>query len=359
MAGISPSGPFQSPEIRTQSPSSSVMPDEPHIRSISLHTGLPEGPLREIASDMRVLSWNIKCLGQYLAAQEERQTDWTAPAAPFKIPLGSEACTQAAMQSRWFAYWCAQLKVRPFFHRKLWEYAYISQVLWERDALQAGRSGLGFGCGAELLPSFFASFQVNILATDLAPDKVAGRGWAETQQHSASRNVLFYPQYLEQREFEKRVSLRYVDMNQIPADFRGKFDFTWSICALEHLGSIQHGLKFIRESVRCLKPGGIAVHTTEFNFAYETETLESPSCVLFRKKEFESLAAELRGLGHTVEPMNFDVGHGPLDGFVDVPPYREETAPLGADASYHPLHLKLMIDGFPSTCFGIIIKSKS
>lgn len=335
------------------------MPDDPHIRHVSLHSGLPEGPLREIASDMRVLSWNTKCMGQYLASLEARQTDWTPPSAPSRIPLVSEACTQAAMQSKWFAYWCATLKIRPVFHRKLWEYAYITQAFWERDVLRPGCRGLGFGCGTELLPSYYASLQTHILATDLAPEKVAGMGWAETQQHSASRDVLFHPQYLDRKEFDDRVSLRYVDMNQIPADLHSQFDFTWSICALEHLGSIQNGLTFIRESVRCLKPGGIAVHTTEFNFAYETETLESPACVLFRKKEFQALAEELRGLGHSVESMNFDVGHGPLDGFIDVPPYKEEEAPLAANASYHPLHLKLMIGGFPSTCFGIIIKSKS
>jgi len=334
------------------------MSDNDHVRYISLHCGLPEGPLREIATDLRALSWNIKFLGQHLASVTARETDWTPPDAPFQVPLQSQACTQEAMQSKWFAWWCAQLQMRPIFHRKLWEYAYIAQGFWERNAVRPGSRGLGFGCGTELFPSYFASQGSHIVATDLAPEKVAGMGWAETNQHTGSRDVLFRPEFLARADFDERVSLRYVDMNNIPADLHGLFDFTWSICALEHLGSIENGLRFIRESVRCLKPGGIAIHTTEFNFAYADETLESPSCVLFRKKDFEGLAAELRAEGHDVAPLNFDVGRGSLDGFIDIPPYREEEMPLAGDLKYHPLHLKLMLGDYPSTCFGIIVKSK-
>jgi hypothetical protein len=123
------------------------------------------------------------------------------------------------------------------------------------------------------------------------------------------------------------------------------------------LGSIDQGLRFIKESVKCLKPGGVAIHTTEFNFAYEDETLESPSCVLFRKKDFEKVAAELTTEGHDVEPLNFNVGDGPLDSFIDLPPYRDEESPLTAGTGYSPLHMKLTIGGYPSTCFGVIVRA--
>jgi SAM-dependent methyltransferase len=335
------------------------MSDDAHIRYISLHCGLPEGPLREIAKDLRGLSWNLKHLGQVLAAQVARETDWTPPNSPFSVPLTCQASTQSDMQSKWFSYWCHRLGLRPIFHRKLWEYAYIVQGLWERGFLTPEKRGLGFGCGTELFPAFFASCGASVLATDLHPEKVAGMGWAETNQHTEGLEMLYRADLLERSEFDRLVELRFVDMNQIPQDLHSSFDFTWSMCALEHLGSIQHGLDFIKESVRCLKPGGIAIHTTEFNFAYEDETLESQSCVLFRKKDFEALAAELEKMGHVVSPLNFDVGRGCLDGFIDVPPYKEEETPLTGELTYHPLHLKLMLAGFPSTCFGLIIKAKS
>ena len=41
------------------------------------------------------------------------------------------------------------------------------------------------------------------------------------------------------------VSLRHVDMNHVPADLAGRFDIVWSACALEHLGSIANGLRFM------------------------------------------------------------------------------------------------------------------
>lgn len=333
------------------------MSDEPHIQFISLHCGLPEGALREIARDLRPLSWNVKHLGQQLAKKTMAETDWTPPEHPFKVPVGSQAATQADMQSKWFSYWCNELHLRPIFHRKVWEYSYIAQGLWERDMLTSGKRGLGFGCGTELFPAYFAAQGVSVLATDLHPEQVHGMGWAETNQHTEGLDVLFYPELLSRSDFDERVALRYVDMNNIPADLHGSFDFTWSICALEHLGSIDHGLRFIKESVKCLKPGGVAIHTTEFNFAYEDETLESPSCVLFRKKDFEKVAAELTAEGHDVEPLNFNVGDGPLDSFIDLPPYRDEESPLTAGTGYSPLHMKLTIGGYPSTCFGLIVRA--
>ena len=87
------------------------------------------------------------------------------------------------------------------------------------------------------------------------------------------------------------VKLRSVDMNSIPDDIEG-YDFTWSACAFEHLGSIDKGLEFVKNSLKCLKPGGIAVHTTEFNASSDQNTLTSGPTVLFRKKDLELLGEE-------------------------------------------------------------------
>ena len=76
------------------------------------------------------------------------------------------------------------------------------------------------------------------------------------------------------------------------------FEFTWSSCALEHLGSLRAGLDFIVESMRCLRPGGIAVHTTEFNLISNDETLEIDWLSIYRRRDIEKVAAELRAAGH-------------------------------------------------------------
>ncbi|MHC5732340.1 MAG: hypothetical protein ACYTXY_51440, partial [Nostoc sp.] len=67
--------------------------------------------------------------------------------SPQKINLQSKACQQNDMESDWFFYWCQQIKIPVVYHRKLWEFCYILQALYEYDLLTPGRKGLGFGCG--------------------------------------------------------------------------------------------------------------------------------------------------------------------------------------------------------------------
>ncbi len=76
----------------------------------------------------------------------------------------------------------------------------------------------------------------------------------------------------DRQQFNRFVEFREVDMNTVPDDLAG-YDFCWSACALEHLGSLDNGIKFIRRSLACLAPGGVAVHTTEFNTSSDEDTL--------------------------------------------------------------------------------------
>jgi hypothetical protein len=136
-------------------------------------------------------------------------------------------------------------------------------------------------------------------------------------------------------------------MNEIPKDLsREEFDFTWSACAFEHLGSIENGLKFVQKSIDCLKPGGIAVHTTELNVSSNDSTIEVGHTVIFRKSDIEELARRLRAQGHQIE-LNFHLGTQPQDKFYDVPPYSDFN------------HLKLELDQFITTYYGIIVRKKA
>jgi hypothetical protein len=140
-------------------------------------------------------------------------------------------------------------------------------------------------------------------------------------------------------------------MNAIPEDLHGLFDFCWSICSLEHLGSISNGLKFIENSLLTLKPGGVSVHTTEFN-TRDGETVDNWPTVLFQKQHLLALAGRLRNLGYDVYDFDFDTGKGILDGFVDLPPYFDPEYPLQNSHA----HLKLSIDGFVCTSFSFVVK---
>ena len=121
------------------------------------------------------------------------------------------------------------------------------------------------------------------------------------------------------------------------------FDFLWSSCAFEHLGSLKAGNEFVIRAMDCLRPGGIAVHTTEFNVASNDRTIETGATVIYRQRDIEALAADLVSLGHLIS-LDFDKGDQPADYHVDVPPYS------------HDPHLKLHLMGFTTTSIGIVVR---
>lgn len=319
--------------------------------------------LNEIAmmlKDMDAIRLNIKNFGYEMARSLQRSLTRAPAIGPVPHRISCRAATQSDVESEWFAHWCAGLGIPVTFHRKIWEFCFLLQTLHDAGALKPGAKALGFGCGEEPLPSWFASCGINVTVTDLDPEMVKGMGWAETGQHTNSLEKAWHPDLISREDFDRLVELRYVDMNAIPADLFG-FDFCWSICALEHLGSIRAGLDFIRNSLSTVKSGGWAVHTTEFNYLSQDQTVDNWPTVLFRRKDFELIGSELEADGHFVAPMDFSVGDKPLDRFIDIPPYsfgegflsKEQWGTVG-----HSAHLKLSVDGHPSTCFGIAVRKK-
>ena len=83
-------------------------------------------------------------------------------------------------------------------------------------------------------------------------------------------------------------------MRQLPPDLDG-FNFTWSACAFEHLGSIKLGQEFIQNQMHCLRPGGVAVHTTEYNVLSNADTISEGETVLFRRRDVERIVKHLKG----------------------------------------------------------------
>lgn len=312
--------------------------------------------LRHLLNDFNSVKLNIKMQGYELARHLSSALPIRSELAPQKISLSSKACTQDDMESDWCAYWLSRLKSPIIFHRKLWEFAFVLQALWQNGHLASGQRGLGFGCGTEPIPSFLASYGVDIVATDLAADRQVGDGWTATGQHTNSLEAIFRSGIVDRAAFDRHVALAYVDMRDIPPSLHG-FDFCWSICALEHLGSIKDGLDFIEASLSPLKSGGTAVHTTEFNFLDDEKTIDNWPTVLFQRAHFKALHDRLVAQGHKVARLDFDVGQKPLDRFIDVPPYPGDWTEYQKSIwPANPAHLKLTIDGFASTCFGVIIQ---
>ena len=257
----------------------------------------------------------------------------------------TQLCTSAQMLCKTYDCWCDAMHSPARFSRKQWEFVFILQALSLRGMLSPGRVGLGFGCGREPLAGLFARYGCQVVATDLAPETAKDQGWVATMQHASSLEALYQcaEEFVSREVFFDRVDFRVVDMNTIPDDLSGKFDFVWSACALEHLGSLRHGMDFVKNSVRCLKPGGVAVHTTEFNISSLEQTLESPGCSIYRACDIEQLIRELVADGHEVAPLNLNTGTAPVDHHVDLPPY-----------GFSP-HLKLMLEGYVVTSIGLIV----
>jgi 2-polyprenyl-3-methyl-5-hydroxy-6-metoxy-1,4-benzoquinol methylase len=266
---------------------------------------------------------------------------------PEKLPhLSCQPCTRRRIDSPNFRYWASRMGLKPGgLHRKAWEWCFISQVLRERGALGPGHRGLGFAVGEEPLTSLFAGMGCEILATDLDVKRADQEGWVEGKQHASSLEQVNARGLCSPELFDANVRFRCVDMREIPNDLSG-FDFIWSSCALEHLGSLRHGMDFVLNAMECLRPGGIAVHTTELNVESDTHTIETGHDVIYRKSDLLGLADELRARGHVVEPFDFDTGDSDADRHVDEPPY------VGR------VHLKLRICGFASTSYGIVVSRK-
>ncbi len=257
--------------------------------------------------------------------------------------MKSRICTQEQLESKEFQDWAERLKEqRGRMHRKLWEYCFIIQALYERNLLQPNVSGLGFGVGIEPLASLFCSFDASICATDISTDIAKESGWVDTSQHAAGLESLNLRELCPDELFDKNCTFQHADMNDIPDNLRD-FDFVWSSCALEHLGSIQKGKEFIYNAMDCLKPGGIAVHTTEYNVSSNIFTLKQGGTVLFRQRDIKNIIRNLRRKGHHIE-MDFTLGTLPNDQFIDVPPYKGDP------------HLKLKLNKYVITSIGLIIQ---
>jgi 2-polyprenyl-3-methyl-5-hydroxy-6-metoxy-1,4-benzoquinol methylase len=315
------------------------------MRAVRLLLATPHR-LAELAAELDEHRRETRIL--YTALARRRADDLANPPL---IPGGpgqnvltrSIPCRQDSFAEPWFSYWTSRFHATLRHHRKLWEFVFICQALWERGALRPGARGLGFGVGTEPLAALFAADGCRIVGTDMAPDSAQALGWIETQQHALGKEALRHSYICPDPIFDENVAFRVCDMNHVPADLTG-FDFCWSSCALEHLGSIEHGLAFIERSLDCLKPGGWAMHTTELNLSSDDATVDHMSTVLFRRRDFEELKRRLEAKGHHIAPLDFDPGSGPADTYIDVPPYLQEPC------------LKIALMGYVTTSFGVIIQ---
>lgn len=257
--------------------------------------------------------------------------------------LRSCLCKASHFNKKFFDPIAFEIREAKKLHRKLWEYVMVLQALKERGMIAEGKKGLGFAVGQEPLPAYLAKYGCEILATDISPEDKRSKAWGKTGQLLTSLNVLNERGICDPKRFKKLVKYKAVDMNKIPKNLKN-FDFTWSDCSFEHLGSIRNGIDFMLNQMECLKPGGWAVHTTEINLSSKVYTLDSGATVLFRKIDILEIIQKLKEKGHRVERMNWSLGISKNDRYVDKAPYHASP------------HLKLELGGYTTTSIMLIVE---
>jgi hypothetical protein len=264
--------------------------------------------------------------------------------------LRSQLCSAESLRAPALRAWAERL--RPLWaagddarevmlHRKMWEWLFIAEALRERGLLAPGRAGLGFGVGREPLVALFADAGCDVVATDQPLDAAVASGWTDSAaEWAGGLEDLNASGLCAAEEFARRVTFRPVDMHALPADLRG-FNFTWSSCALEHLGTLAAGMDFVLAQMDCLRPGGVAVHTTEYLVSSNEATVEAGGTVFYRRRDIEDVVQRLRRAGHDVD-MDYTLGTTPEDLHVDVPPYTD-------------VHLRTELAGHVTTSLALIV----
>jgi len=219
--------------------------------------------------------------------------------------------------------------------RKRWEQAYILQALYARGMLRPGVRGLGFGVGSDPMIPVMVNYGCNLVATDYGENE--SQGWGSGLELNP-RGIA------DANAMERQVRYRDVDMNDIPADLSG-FDFVYSCGSLEHIGGLQEGLDFIENAMACLRPGGLAVHTTELNLSGATETVDTPELSLYLPRQIDDLVVRLNEAGHRSPPVNYHPGSRSEDTHIAVPPFE-------------PPCLKWEIRGFEVTSLGLVARAR-
>jgi SAM-dependent methyltransferase len=155
---------------------------------------------------------------------------------------------------------------------------------------------IGFGVGKEPIPSALVSLGFRVIATDYMDGEHAD-AWKSTGQQSQAVLDLNQRKLVSDDAFLSACEFVNMDMNQIPTSLDESFDFVWSSCALGHIGSYNKGLDFVLRSLRLLKPGGWAVHSTEIDRSDLVDKFESPGLSFYKLYDLEELLNTAEKLG--------------------------------------------------------------
>jgi SAM-dependent methyltransferase len=195
-----------------------------------------------------------------------------------------------------------------FIHRKDWEWALGIIAMRRFGKLNEKSTAIGVGAGREEVLFYLANKIKHVYATDLYD----GNNWKNFAPSDFPENPKKYAPFP-----YKEDALTVLRMDGTKLEFPSEsFDIAFSFSSIEHFGGGKNhsgALRSVKEIERVLKPGGLAVITTE----YIINDKEHPE--FFNKRTiYSDLIDKLERL-KLVEPLDLRITTKTLDTVIDYP----------------------------------------
>jgi SAM-dependent methyltransferase len=204
-----------------------------------------------------------------------------------------------------------KLSSEGLIHRKDWEWALGIIAMHRFGKLNEKSTAIGVGSGTEPVPFYLANKVKHVYATDLYGQN---DGWKRAAPSDFPENPKKYAPFP-----YKEDALTVLEMDGTKLEFPSEsFDIAFSFSSIEHFGgggdcgkNHSGALRSLREIERVLKPGGLAVITTEY-IINDKEHLE-----FFNKRTiYSDLIDKLERL-KLVEPLDLRITSKTLDTVID------------------------------------------
>ena len=202
-----------------------------------------------------------------------------------------------------------KLSPEGFIHRKDWEWALGIIAMRRFGKLNEKSTAIGVGSGTEPVPFYLANKVKHVYATDLYGQN---DGWKRAAPSDFPENPKKYAPFP-----YKEDALTVLRMDGTKLEFPSEsFDIAFSFSSIEHFGGGDRknhsgALRSLKEIERVLKPGGLAVITTE----YIINDKEHPE-FFNRRTIYSDLIDKLERL-KLVEPLDLRITTKTLDTVID------------------------------------------
>lgn len=246
-----------------------LVPDETDAQALGLSVAL-DRPVEGQEADEAVGDGRTSAFGRDAARPATHLVVADPPS--FASPV-SQPCTARQLAEPAFRELRRELAVPAGDDLDGWRQAYVLQALRRYGMLAEGARGLGFGL--------------------------------DDGDRGLSRALAAHGPALTATGFGEGAGPRRVDPDALPRDLVD-FDFLWSVDALGALPSADAGVRFVEEAMRCLRPGGLAVHVMPFALDNSSRGAPLPGPT-YRRGDVERMGLLAISRNHEVAQIKVDL----------------------------------------------------